>query len=154
MKKLTLLLLLGVALPAFSESIPLPTNTPKSYQGECASCHMAYPPALLSSGDWKHVIDSLDHHYGTDASLSATNKQEISTFLERNAGNVRRIGVSAQPTRITQTPYFIKKHREVPAKFWQDPRIKSAANCEACHRGASKGVFSERDIAIPELRED
>ncbi|MDE2259990.1 MAG: diheme cytochrome c [Betaproteobacteria bacterium] len=154
MKNLALLLSLSIALPALAERIPLPPNAPKSYQAECASCHMAYPPALLSAGDWKRVMERLDQHYGTDASLGIPQKQEISAFLERNAGNVWKPGISAQPARISQTPYFIRKHGEIPAKFWRDPRIKSAANCEACHRGASKGVFSEHDIAIPELRGD
>ena len=47
---------------------------------------------------------------------------------------------------------FVRKHREVPARLWHDPRVKSAANCEACHRGAVDGNYSEHDIAIRELK--
>ena len=47
----------------------------------------------------------------------------------------------------------VRKHDEIPTRFWRDPRIKSAANCEACHTHAAAGRFSEHDFAIPELRE-
>jgi hypothetical protein len=73
-------------------------------------------------------------------------------FLERYAGNAGKLGSAGEPPRITQTARFIRKHREISAKTWKDPRVKSAANCEACHRGAAKGNYSEHDISIPELR--
>jgi len=79
-------------------------------------------------------------------------EQEIATFLQRNAGSASKLGAGGEPPRITRTERFIRKHREVAPKYWTDPRIKSAANCEACHTGAAQGRFSEHDIAIRELR--
>ena len=152
MKPLLLTLLLGLALPAFADRMPLPANTPASYKAECTSCHMAFQPALLTAGDWRKTMNGLKDHFGTDATVDMPKQQEITSFLERNAGDVSKLGSAGEPPRITQTARFIRKHREIPAKYWKDPRIKSAANCEACHRGAVQGNYSEHDILIPELR--
>ena len=153
MKHIALIMTLGIALPAFADRLPMPASTPASYKADCTSCHMAYPPALLSASDWRKTMAGLKDHFASDAAVDTQKQQEITRFLERNAGDASKLGSAGEPPRITQTARFIRKHREVPAKFWKDPRIKSAANCEACHRGAATGNFSEHDIAIPELRD-
>jgi hypothetical protein len=153
MKTLVLLALLGVSLPALADRLPLPANTPASYKTECASCHLAYPPVLLSAADWQRTLASLKNHFGSDAELSPAQKPEIASFLERNAGDARRLAGAGNPPRISKTAQFVRRHDEVPSRFWRDPRVKSAANCEACHTHAADGRYSERDIAIPELRE-
>ncbi len=152
MKFLIPLAFLAMALPALADRMPLPANTPASFKAECGSCHLAYPPALLAAKDWKSTMAGLSDHFGSDAAVDAKSGQEIAAFLERNAGNAAKLGNAGSPPRITLSARFVRKHDEVPAKFWRDPRIKSAANCEACHRDATKGGFSERDIIIPELR--
>lgn len=152
MKRLSLSLLLAVSLPAFADRMPLPADTPASYKTECGSCHMAYQPGLLSAGDWQRIMAGLDEHFGTDATVDAPARQEIGRFLESHAGNAGKLGKAGEPPRISQTARFIRKHREVPTKYWKDPRVKSVANCEACHKGAAAGRYSEHDIAIPELR--
>jgi len=153
MKRLALCLLLGIALPAFADHMPLPADTPAAFRNECGSCHLAYPPALLTAPDWRRTMAGLKDHFGTDASFGTAAEKEIADFLERNAGNPSKLGRAGTPPRITQSERFIRKHREVAPKYWKDPRIKSAANCEACHRGAARGNFGEHDIAIPELRD-
>lgn len=145
--------MLLISLPTLADRLPLPTSTPPSYLAECGSCHLPYPPALLVSQDWQRIMNGLDRHFGTDATLDVRQAKEIGAFLETHAGNPQRIGSAGNPPRITQTPRFIRKHREIPSRFWSDPRVKSAANCEACHRGATTGNYGEHDIAIPELRE-
>lgn len=152
MKRIAIILLLGTALPAFADRMPLPANTPAGYQAECGACHMAYQPALLAANDWRRTMAGLKDHFGTDAAVDGPAEQEIASFLERNAGNAGKLGSAGEPPRITQTARFVRKHREIPAKYWKDPRIKSAANCEACHRGAAEGNYSEHDILIRELR--
>ena len=153
MKRIALTLLLGIALPAFADRMPIPTNTPVSYKAECASCHMAFQPALLSANDWRKTMAGLKDHFGTDAAVDPQKQQEITNFLERNAGDASKLGSAGEPPRISQSARFIRKHREIPPKYWKDPRVKSAANCEACHRGAAAGNYNEHDIAIRELRE-
>jgi hypothetical protein len=152
MKRLALTLLLALSLPALADRMPLPADTPASYKAECGSCHMAYQPGLLSADDWRRITAGLKEHFGTDAAVDAPVRQEIGSFLERHAGDAGKLGKAGEPPRISQTARFIRKHREIPAKYWKDPRVKSAANCEACHKGAADGRYSEHDIAIPELR--
>ena len=153
MKTLISALLCAISLPALADRLPLPADTPASYRAECGACHLPYPPALLAAGDWRRLLSGLETHFGSDASLNAEERQAIAAFLARHAGNPSRLGEAGNPPRISQTARFVRQHREVPARFWRDPRVKSAANCEACHRGAANGHFGEHDIAIPELRE-
>jgi hypothetical protein len=153
MKRIFLIALLGSAFPALADRLPMPANAPASFISECSSCHIAYQPALLPANDWRKLMAGLSDHFGSDATVDRKNEAEIKAFLERNAGNASRLGNAGNPPRITKTSGFIRKHDEIPARFWRDPRVKSAANCEACHPGAAKGNYNEHDIAIPELRE-
>lgn len=153
MKRLSLIILLGCAFPALADRLPMPANAPASFKAECGSCHIAYQPALLAANDWRKIMAGLSDHFGSDAAVDPQKGREITAFLERNAGDASRLGSADNPPRITQTTRFVRKHREIPARFWRDPRIKSATNCEACHRGAANGNYGEHDIAIPELRE-
>lgn len=153
MKRLAPLAFLGVAFSTYADRLPLPSDTPATYRAECGACHLAYPPALLSAEDWRRIVAGLGQHFGSDAMIAAPQRLEITAFLERYSGDPGKIGSASNQPRISQTARFIRKHHEVPAKFWRDPRVKSAANCEACHRGASDGRFGEHDISIPELRE-
>lgn len=153
MKTIALIALLGFTLPALADRLPLPANAPASFKAECASCHLPYPPSLLAANDWRRIMAGLDQHFGSDATVDPQKRQEITAFLERHAGDPARLGNAGNPPRITQTQRFVRKHHEIPARFWRDPRVKSAANCEACHRGAATGNYGEHDIAIPELRE-
>jgi hypothetical protein len=152
MKPLLILALLALAAPARADRLPLPPDTPASYKAECGSCHLAYPPVLLGKRDWLRLLGGLDRHFGSDASLAPAAGKEIAAFLERHAGTGTQLDTADGPPRISRTARFLHKHDEVPARLWRDPRIKSAANCEACHRGAAEGRYSEHDIALPELR--
>ena len=150
MKKLIFALLAAVTVPALADRLPQLADTPASYRDECGSCHLAYPPALLAAGDWKRVLAGLSNHFGSDAAVDATQQREIAAFLTRHAGNP---GAAGTPPRITRTARFVRKHDEIPARFWRDPRVRSPANCEACHTHAGEGRFSEHEIGIAELRE-
>ena len=41
MKTIALITLLGLALPALADRLPLPADTPASFKEECGSCHIA-----------------------------------------------------------------------------------------------------------------
>lgn len=154
MKRLLIALALaGAAAPALADRLPLPADTPAAYKSECGSCHLAYPPALLAAPDWGRLMAGLDKHFGSDASLDARTRQEIADFLARHGGEASRLGAAGDPPRISRTARFQRKHHEVPLSLWRDPRVKSPANCEGCHRGAAQGRFSEHDMVLPELKE-
>lgn len=117
------------------------------YQKECASCHIAYPPQLLSAPSWQSLMTGLDRHFGTDAAIDARSAASIGEWLKTNAGSSSKFGTDTQ--RISETAWFTRKHRKVAGKF-KTAAVKSAANCSACHEGAAQGDYSERRIRIPE----
>jgi hypothetical protein len=133
----------------FAAKMTMPKDAPASYEAECASCHMAYPPALLGQQSWKNVMFGLSKHFGTDASLDSKTQTEITTWLLHNAATRQKYSEIAPESRITKTSWFIRKHDEVRPEVWRREGIKSPANCGACHIDAANGVFSEKNIKIP-----
>lgn len=120
-----------------------------TWKAECSACHMAYPPGLLPASSWQAMMGGLDKHFGTDASLDDATIKEILPFLEANAAREPR-KASAEPTlRITETAWFKHEHDEISALTWKNPKIKSAANCAACHTQAEQGNFDEDTVSIP-----
>ncbi|MDF3881071.1 diheme cytochrome c [Cupriavidus basilensis] len=119
------------------------------YQQECAACHVAYPPGMLPSGSWQHLLNSLPHHYGTDASLDAATVKQLAGWLTENAGTYKPVRELPPEDRITRTGWFIRKHDEIPSSVWLRPAVKSAANCAACHTRANQGDFNEHYVRIP-----
>ena len=151
MKKTVLIttVLILASLPTFAAKMAMPGDAPASYEAECASCHMAYPPALLSEQSWKNVMSGLSKHFGTDASVDAKTQTEITSWLVKNAATRQKYSETAPENRITKTSWFIRKHDEVRVDVWKRASIKSPANCGACHIDAAKGIFSENNIKIP-----
>ncbi|NOT19763.1 MAG: cytochrome C [Sideroxydans sp.] len=128
-------------------SMPVVVNT--TWQTECSACHLAYPPSLLPAKSWRAVMSGLDKHFGTDASLTSSESKEVSAFLEENAGEERNTSSRKPLLRITQTNWFVHEHDEVSKRTWMNPKVKSPANCVACHKGAENGDFDEDNIRIP-----
>ena len=126
-----------------------PVTPNPRWQTECGSCHIAYAPGLLPADSWRRIMSGLDKHFGTDASLTAQEKDEITGFLVGHAAT--RTSESAPALRITQTGWFKDKHasHEVPPSVWNRPAVKSRSNCGACHADAAKGNFEERGVTLP-----
>ena len=121
-------------------------NNPK-WKEECGSCHIAYPPQLLTAENWQSVMAGLDKHFGANAMLDAKDNKGILDFLQRNAGSGNKH--SAPNLRISDTSWFTREHREVSSNIWGDPAVKSRSNCTACHVNAGRGDWSERGIRMP-----
>lgn len=127
----------------------LPAQTNAKFQQECASCHIAYAPGLLPAESWRKMMAGLDKHFGTDASVEAQDRLEITAFLVNNSSN--RWSAPTAPLRITDSAWFRHKHdaREISPSVWKNPQVKSPGNCAACHPQAERGSFNEHDIKIP-----
>ncbi len=149
---LALLLAAGTVASAHADSHRLDVPPLPKYTQECASCHMAYPPGLLPAASWQRLMGGLDKHYGTDASVDAASARELATWLNANAGTYKRVSEAPPQDRITQSAWFLRKHRpgEVPAEVWTRPAVGSPSHCVACHRGAAQGSFPERDVRFPQ----
>lgn len=137
----------------------LPVNN-ENYKEECAGCHMAYSPGLLPQKSWEKVMANLEDHYGDNAELSQQRHIEVLNYLTTKAADFsqykrsRKIMASLDKTkitdRITLTPYFIRKHDEIPKKFVIDnSKVGSFSQCDSCHSNTENGSFSEDEISIP-----
>ncbi len=153
----------ALALPAVAQTAKqTPAANPVAqWKAECTSCHMAYPPGYLPERSWLKLMSGLDRHFGENAELDAATVKVITNYLvsnsaerssDRHAGRfLGSIAADAVPLRITETTYFRRKHdaHEINPAVWKLPKVGSPANCIACHSGAEKGDFSERNVKIP-----
>lgn len=147
-RALLVVALASVASGALADSSRYAADDPR-WRAECGSCHVAFPPALLTAPAWRQVMGALDRHYGTDASLDAATLQQLGTWLQANAGTYKRVGEEPPQDRITRSAWFERKHRKVESAVWQLPSVKSAANCAACHAGAEQGRFDDDELRMP-----
>ena len=102
----------------------------------------------------------LDNHFGENASLDDPAKSEILKYLVTNAADRPKASVRSKkiakmissgdtPQRITESPFWTRKHSSIKAYIWKREKIGSKSRCEACHLDANKGIFSEHDVHIP-----
>ncbi len=127
----------------------MPAASNAKWVAECGGCHMAFAPGLLPAASWTKVMAGLDKHFDTDASLPAQDTKEITDYLTQYAS--KRWTANTSPLRISESVWFKTKHSsgEINPAIWKRESVKSPANCMACHSGADKGDFNERNIRIP-----
>jgi hypothetical protein len=122
---------------------------------ECGACHMAFQPEFLPARSWDKLMADLANHFGDDASLPAASRERIRAYLAANAAGVapgkesQKVAASvpwgATPLRITETGRWAHKHRpgEVNPASFSSAKVKSKANCTACHTGAAQGYYED-----------
>lgn len=133
---------------AGSENL-LPATVSPKYQQECAACHLAYPPGLLPRRSWIRLMNNLESHFGSDASIDLKEVQEISVWLAANAGTYKRVRAEPKDDRLTESDWFVRKHRKIEAEVWLRDSVKSKANCAACHTQAERGNYDDDAVMIP-----
>lgn len=154
----SLIFLSTLSLTLFALDVKPVTN--ETYKNECSACHFAYQPGLLPSNSWNKIMANLENHFNTDASLDNADFKIIKDYLNENSAEkameykrsrkiVNSIRNGDIPKSISKTPYMIRKHDELRANMINQPEIKGLFNCVACHTTAQKGIYSERDINIP-----
>lgn len=130
------------------------------YLKECGSCHFAYQPGLLPQNAWNKMMNNLENHFNTDATLAEEDFISISNYLKNNSAEknmdykrssriVNSLRGRPIPDSISQTPYMIEKHSEIRPSLITQKEVKGIFNCIACHTTADKGIYNERDIKIP-----
>jgi len=133
--------------------------TNAAYLKECGACHFAFQPQFLPKRSWEKLMGSLDNHFGDSATLDEATRSGILDYLVKNSAEtssskmsgklLASIGKTEAPLRITDTPYFKRKHREVRADVFKRKSIGTPANCVSCHVTAEKGDFDEHKVKIP-----
>jgi len=128
---------------AYAERFPLIKN--KAVLTECGTCHMAFPPQTLPKASWKKMMNtkSLANHFGEDLSGDLEPKvlQEILNYHVKNASDVSksraarkwRIRRGEVPQRLTKVYRFNRKHSRCKKAVWAHKKVRSKANCQACH---------------------
>ncbi|MFA7571603.1 MAG: diheme cytochrome c [Sulfurimonadaceae bacterium] len=130
------------------------------YLKECGSCHFAYQAGLLPANAWNKMMNNLENHFDTDATLAQEDWITVSNYLNANSAEknmdykrssriVNSLRGRAIPDSISQTPYMIEKHNEIRPSLITQKEVKGIFNCMACHTTADKGIYSSRDIVIP-----
>lgn len=138
-----------------ADGIRLPPVDHAATLEECGSCHLAYPPQMLPARSWGRILDTLADHFGEDASLQEAARADIAAYLRDNAADspgaaegkrfMRRLDPAQTPLRLTETPWWQRAHEEIPSTRFDSEKVKSRANCAACHRTAEKGEFFEEE---------
>ncbi|MDO8320268.1 cytochrome b/b6 domain-containing protein [Rhodoferax sp.] len=135
----------------------LPDN--KLWRDECGSCHAVFYPALLPERSWQKMMAEQDQHFGSDLGLDGATTAEVLQFMVDNSADKhlteaafkieQSVPKAHTPLRITETPYWVEKHREIAAADWANPLVLSKSNCAACHSDADDGSFEDGAMHIP-----
>ena len=94
------------------------------YIKECGSCHFPYQPGLLPSNAWNKMMENLENHFNSDASLNEADLQTLTKYLNDNSAEknmqykrsnriVSSLAKNQIPDSISTTPYMIKKHEDI-----------------------------------------
>jgi len=130
----------------------------KLYISECSACHMAYQKEFLPKRSWNKMMDTLENHFGVDATVEPEDKKTLTEYLTSASSkyidrHITKTAASSRgdetPLRISNTPYFKKEHRKIPRNLIKQKEVKSIANCNLCHTNAQKGDYRESSIFIP-----
>ena len=128
------------------------------YRKECGACHLAFPPGLLPAESHRRTLAGLERHFGQNAELEPEVRARLEGYLVANAAEAGTLSKSRKllasagggaPLRITELPYFRRKHRGVDAATVARPTIRSLANCAACHPAALDGDYEDDRVRIP-----
>lgn len=130
------------------------------YLEECGSCHFPYQPGLLPARSWKKLMTGLEDHFGENAELPVEDSKTLTYYIVKNAADhanykrskkiMRSLHPDEAPIRVSETPYFIAKHKELSRnKVQGNPKVGSISKCNACHTKAETGSYSESQIFIP-----
>lgn len=154
MRKLILTAVLAssfFAIPAMAEGERFKPVDHAATLKECSACHMVFQPQMLPARSWEKLMGSLDNHFGENAALDQAVADDIKAYLVANAADApasrsrwtKGLAKTDVPLRISETPRFVRAHREVSANAFKRQDIGSKANCMACHKAAGKGFYTE-----------
>ena len=137
-----------------ADGLSIPPATHPAVKKECAACHMLYPPGLLPARAWRGMVGTLKDHFGDNAELDDATTTAISDYLAANAADakgrgsklLRGLDAKVTPARITELPWWTRKHerknRVAPATLAKKG-AKFKGDCKACHQDAERGLFDE-----------
>ena len=147
---------LFAALPA--KGVPVAALDPL-YKTECGDCHTPYHPSLLPASSWQAMMADLGDHFGENASLPPDKATAIAAYFDANSAEIydtkaanwlRRVD-TAHPFTITATPFWQRRHDDIPEPVFKSKAVGAKGACQACHGDAETGMFAAAAIAIPDV---
>lgn len=139
---------------ALADGLRTPPVSDPIVAKECSACHMLYPAGLLPARSWAKLSAGLKDHFGDNAELDVDTTKKVQDYLTANAADkagrtpkvLRDLAKTAEPIRITELPWWKRKHerkdRTSPATLAKKG-AKFKGDCAACHKEAAKGFFDE-----------
>ncbi len=126
----------------------------EDFQSECADCHELYSPSLLPASSWEKMMNELDNHFGEDASLDIETTKNIAAYLRKysaenwdsEASNNFMIVDNKAPYKISETPFWKERHKNIDENLFKTKPVKGKGNCSACHADAELGYFHDKNI--------
>ena len=100
-------------------------------------------------------MSDLENHFGDDASLDEEINKDILSFLIKNSAETSTTKASwnflnsirdKDIIALTKTSYWEKKHKDIPKDVFKNEKVKSVANCKACHTDIEKGLIENENI--------
>jgi hypothetical protein len=138
-------LVLCVALGPAAQAATFAPVDDAATLAECGGCHLPFPPQLLPAVSWQAIMADLPRHFGEDASLPAALAAAITAYLVSHAGDPASLRGGPAPLRITATTPWLRRHAAIAPERFADPKVRSPANCQACHQAADRGIFGQAD---------
>lgn len=134
------------------------------WRSECGTCHLAFHPSLLPARSWQRLLGDQDRHFGDDLALSADTLAALARYAQSQSAERRlteaawRIDTTTPatqaPLRVTETPYWKRKHRTIPETRWTAGPIHGRSDCAACHLDADLGTFEDAAMRMPNATSD
>lgn len=139
---------MGWGLATITNAGPLPTEeigtvdvVPDRYQlgqelylENCASCHIAIPPAVLPTQTWQRVLQDPQHYSVIIKPLVDPARLIVWQYLQVFSRSQLR--EEEIPYRISESRYFKALHPQIKL-----PRPLELSSCASCHIGASEYNF-------------
>lgn len=135
----------------------LPDNA--QWREQCGECHFAYHPTLLPRRSWEKIFAEQHEHFGDDLDLDEDTYNELLKFHVDNAAETlltepahRILSLTPDnetPIRVTETHYWVKKHKDIPEYYWKHKKVRTKGNCSACHLDSDKGTYEDSDMRLP-----
>ena len=104
------------------------------YLENCASCHIALPPAVLPTQTWKQILQD-SQHYGVELPpLVDPPRLLMWNYLQNSSRSVAK--EEETPYRVGNSRYFKALHPKVKL-----PRPLQISSCAVCHPSAEQYNF-------------
>lgn len=115
---------------------------------ECIECHIFYPPNVTSFQTQMNILNNLQNHFKTDASLD---DETLALLIDET----KKLAPQKSPFRfeelannqsITKTKRWEHEHKEFDEEWFIKNKVKKT-DCKACHTNFEKGSINPFELS-------